>query len=504
MSKVEGKVEGQTNDAKTSDAKKLALRIKTLEMELRQSISKKEHHEITSKLEKQIDSLETELDRAREDNQKTIPLNKQISGVEQLISSLTKVTNGQGKTLDSLEEQASARGKALAAQGKAIDAIASKLAQGTVPSQVYLNSLSKIRELEEEKRGMVRRFDYNSLEAKCEDLSRQMGNMVPAADYASLKEKFDDATRQIGNMVPASDFAALKLKAEELEGTISSMVPREKLTSSESRVSELEARLAEHVPQSIYDDLVSRVVSLAEAVTGGGLPPEETKAEPQTEAQTEEVTGESFPQPATSPEQAVEPVVEPIVEPVVEAPAPEVPAAAAVDVPVAAPEPVTPVAEVVVAVAAPEIPAPAPEVREIASQLAELGSQAEEAKGPDVIATPAADVSTLTFSGTDIVVKTGQEFVQAIGKLPVSILETDVKSGAIENWFAGPLADGLTAQSLRGIRAFGAVGEDLRSQVASAAAKYAAAPTVEQAPAPTLVVMSDSTETVTDGSETSI
>ena len=118
MSKVESQID---------DAKKLALRCKTLEVQLRQSVSKKDHHEITSKLEKQIDSLERDLDRTRTDNQKTIALNKQIAGVESLISSLIKTANTQGKTLDSIEDEASTRGKALNVQGKALDAIATKI-----------------------------------------------------------------------------------------------------------------------------------------------------------------------------------------------------------------------------------------------------------------------------------------------------------------------------------------------------------------------------------------
>src|SRR5450759_1682555 len=247
MSKVEGQID---------DAKKLALRCKTLELQLRHTISKKEHHEVTSKLEKQIDALERDLDRARAENQKTIALNKQIAGVEGLVSSVIKTANAQGKTLDLIEEEASTRAKSMSAQGKALDALAAKLAQGTVPSNVHLQALSKIRDLEEDKRGMVRRFDYNSLEARFGELSRQLGTMVPSADYSSLKEKFDDVTKQIGSMVPASDYSALKQRVEELEGMVSSMVPRERLASSEARVTELETRLAEHVPQSVYDELV--------------------------------------------------------------------------------------------------------------------------------------------------------------------------------------------------------------------------------------------------------
>jgi len=416
MSKVESQID---------DAKKLALRCKTLEVQLRQSVSNKEHHEVTSKLEKQIDSLERDLDRARAENQKTIAINKQISGVEGLIESLVKTANAQSKALDSIEDEASARGKVQTAQGRILD----KLAAGTVPSGVYLQALSKVRDLEEDKRGMVRRFDYNSLESRFAELSRQMSTMVPASDYASLKERFDEANKQMAEMVPASDYTAVKQKVEELEGAIYTMVPREQFVSSDMRVKELEARLAEHVPQSVYDELVSRVVSLAEAVTGGAIQPEEAKAESQTEA---------APQTSAEPqvefiEAAPEPVVEAIAEPIPEivetaAPEPAVEIAAEavatgftapeapakVEETTVAPEPEAVVAEApleasaepveIAVVAAQPIPeasepsaqvdapapsgpvapeSPVPEIREVASQLAEINSQAQEAKGAD-------------------------------------------------------------------------------------------------------------------------
>lgn len=478
------KVETQNGDAKktegaTSESKKLALKCKTLEMQLRQSVPKKEHHEVTSKLEKQIDSLEKDLDRARDESQKTVALNKQISGVESLISSLTKTMTAQGKRLDSIDEEGSARGKVLAVHGKALDAIAAKLSQGTVPSQVYLQSISKIERLEEDKRNMVRRFDYNTLESRCEELSRQIGTMVPSGDYAALKQRLDEATKQMTEMVPATDYAALKQRTEELEGAMYTMVPREKFVSTQQRVDELEARLSEHVPQSTYDELVAKVMSLAEAVSGGEFQTEEAREDSQPERAEAEATPEATPEvtpeavPEAVPEAAVEaPAPAPEVkEEVIEAPAPA-PAAPA------APEPQV---EVAVAAPAPQIEAQVPEVREVQSQLAELGAKAQEAQDsvPEVSGTPQAEPPAFTFSGTDIAVKTGTEFAQAIGKLPSSIIETHVRSGDFEKWFAGSLSDESTADSLRKVREGGAAGEELRSQVASSVSKYA--PAAEEA-----------------------
>jgi hypothetical protein len=462
MSKVE---------SQTDDAKKLALRCKTLELQLRQSVSKKDHHEVTTKLERQIDVLERDLDRARAENQKTIALNKQIAGVEGLITSLTKTANAQGKTLDFIEEEASTRGKAQTSQGKVLDVIAAKLAQGTIPSHVHLQALSKIRDLEEDKRNMVRRFEYNSLEARCGELSRQVSTMVPASDYAALKDRLDDVTKQMANMVPASDYSSLKHQAEELEGAVSSMVPREQLVSSESRVTELEARLAEHVPQTIYDELVSKVVSLAEAITGGAIQPDETRAEPQAEAAEPEATTQAVAEVEATAEAISQPIPDapeasPEVQVTVTEPSPEVEASI----------PAEPAAPVIA-----ESPVPVPEIREIQSNLAEINSQSLEAKGADVV--PAAQVTepkAFAFSGTDIVVSTGAEFLQAIANVPADVLESHVRSGDIENWFATTLADESTADAFRKIREFGATGEDLRIQAASAAAKYVVATTPTQ------------------------
>ncbi len=494
-------VETQTDDVKKvdsaiGDAKKLALRCKTLEMQLRQSVPKKEHHEITSKLEKQIDSLEKELDRARDANQKTVAIKEQISGVEDLISSLIKTANANGKTLDSIEDDGSALAKALGAQGKVLDALAAKISQGTVTSQVYLQSLARIEKLEEEKRGMVRRFDYNSLEARCEELSRQLGTMVPSTDYASLKQKFDEATKQIADMVPASDYSALKGRVEELEGAMYTMVPRETLLSSQQRVSELEARLAEHVPQSVYDELVAKVMSLAEAVSGGEPQVEEAKEEPQAEVVAEPASV-AEPVAEASVEQSVEtsaPAASAPEASFTEAPAPQAEVQASVpDAPAAQPQievaiteaPAAPQQQAEVpaepeATVAPSSSESVPEVREIQSQLAELGTQTQEARESVPIASsPQTEPSAFTFSGTNIVVRTGAEFAQVIGKMPAVILEVDIRSGGIEKWFAGSLSDGSTAESIRKVREGGAVGEDLRSQLASAVSSYA--PAVQQA-----------------------
>jgi hypothetical protein len=461
---VMSKVETQISDVKNGDAKKLALRCKTLEVQLRQSISKKDHHDVTSKLEHQIDILERDLDRARSENQKTIAVTKQIAELEDLIGSIMKAANAQTKTLDSVDEETTASAKALNAQGKLIDNIAAKIAQGTVPSQVHLHSLSKIRELEEEKRGMVRRFEYNSLDQRCQELTKQLGTMVPASEFAALKEKFDEATRQVASMIPASDYSALQQRIGELEGAMTSMVSKEQLSSSEARIAELESRLAEHVPQSVYDELVSKVVSLAEAVTGGDLRPEETNSE----AQQETAEPEAPDQIETAPEPAPVAIEVPVA---IEAPvaiAVEVPAVvevqpAAEAQPVPAVEEPTPQVEVPVppAPSAPE--GPAPEIREIQSQLAEITSQAVEAKGDDVVA-PAVvqpvEPEAPAVSRPEVPAIATPEVVVAVEGVPTVAVETTIASAVAEK---KPVPITVTAS-----------GDQVIVQVAARAAEIAA------------------------------
>jgi hypothetical protein len=228
----------KTEDA-VDDAKKLVQRNKALEAQLRQTITKKEHHEIvlefedkTTRMEKTIASQdrkiaeqEKELMRTKAELQRTAALGKQFAEVA---------------------EQVAALNKGIVVQGRTVDAFVTKISQGTVPVVVHQQSISKINDLEE-----------------------RIGGMVSMSEYSSLQGLYEEATNRVSGMVPSSEYEALKGRVQELESTISSMVPREQFESSESKVKELEGQLSEHVPQSTYDELVSKVVQLASEVTGG-------------------------------------------------------------------------------------------------------------------------------------------------------------------------------------------------------------------------------------------
>ena len=411
MSKVE---------SNSNEAKKLALRCKTLEAQLRQSIPKKEHNEVVSKLERENSYLEKDLDRTKAELQKTTALNKQISTIADQITVQNKTTTAQGRVIDSL---------------------LTKVSQGTVPASIHLQSLSKVRELEEQIRGMVSKTEYTSVERRCEELSGRLNTMVAVSEYSSLKQRFEELSRQMNNMVPATEYSSIKQRCEELESTISSMVPKEELSTTEATVRELEARLAQHVPQNVYDELVSKIVSLAEDITGGA--PSSEEAEPNEEG------------PVTPVEQAANESVD---------------AAQQRTVPEAVELAASPTTTGNVSTTGDNT---VPEIREIQSQLAEISSRANE--GPQGEVGPSGSdfgPSAFRFSNTEVVATTGFEFVQALEKVPTSVLESHVKNGDFEKWFVEVLSDESTAESFRKIREGGFSGEELRSQVVSSVARY--------------------------------
>src|SRR5712692_1693082 len=136
------------NENTTVDTKKLVLRYKALEAQLRNSISEKEHSQAVSELEGRISGQEKELMRTKAEFQKASAFSKQIAAVG---------------------EQIAALGKTVGAQGKTIDSLAGRISQGTVPSSVHQQSLSKVSGLEERMRSMVSKSEYNELEKRFDE-----------------------------------------------------------------------------------------------------------------------------------------------------------------------------------------------------------------------------------------------------------------------------------------------------------------------------------------------
>src|SRR5579884_2093152 len=210
MSKTENK------ETISGDTKKLLLRLKTVEAQLKQSISKKEHEEIVANLHANIERLNSELEKTKEELAR-------ISDFDEKLRGLNDNINNQNKTFE---------------------ALAKRINDGTVPMNVHQQALSKQREYEE-----------------------RISQMIPKEEYISLQRRYEDTLEKVNAMVPKAEYEALQTKLSELEEKLTGMVPREDLYASEQRVRQLETKLANYVPRSDYEELAAKIVALAEEAT---------------------------------------------------------------------------------------------------------------------------------------------------------------------------------------------------------------------------------------------
>ncbi|MEM0116943.1 MAG: hypothetical protein QXV32_00625 [Conexivisphaerales archaeon] len=280
MSKTENK------ESISGDTKKLLLRLKTVEAQLKQSIPKKEHEEVVSTLQSNIERLTSELERTKAELER-------ISDFNEKIKVLYDTINNQSKTL--------------ALYGKSIESLTKKINDGTVPMNIHQQALAKQREYEE-----------------------KVSQMVPKEDFVSLQKRHEETLERINTMVPKSEYEALQARISELEGKIAGMVPKEELYASEQKVRQLETKLASYVPRSDYEELAAKIVALAEEATSSSFDEssEETKENPtyqesvETTQQQEVIqTPESIstlpapqPQSLEVPAEQVQPVASVVVE----------------------------------------------------------------------------------------------------------------------------------------------------------------------------------------------
>jgi len=253
MSKTENK------ETISGDTKKLLLRLKTVEAQLKQSISKKEHEEIVANLHANIERLNSELEKTKEELAR-------ISDFDEKLKGLNDNINNQTKTLSQLS--------------KTIEALAKRINDGTVPMNVHQQALSKQREYEE-----------------------RISQMIPKEEYMSLQRRYEETLEKVNAMVPKTEYESLQTKISELEEKLTGMVPREDLYASEQRVRQLETKLANYVPRSDYEELAAKIVALAEEATSS--PFDEVIEEVRSENVT---TNENQPSEVTENVQSVESV----------------------------------------------------------------------------------------------------------------------------------------------------------------------------------------------------
>src|SRR5579884_668684 len=219
MSKTENK------ETISGDTKKLLLRLKTVEAQLKQSISKKEHEEIVANLHANIERLNSELEKTKEELAR-------ISDFDEKLRGLNDNINNQTKTLSQLN--------------KTIEALAKRINDGTVPMNVHQQALSKQREYEERISQMVPKAEYEALQTKLSELEEKLTGMVPREDLYASEQRVRQLETKLANYVPRSDYEELAAKivalAEEATSSpfyeVAKEVRSENVTSNENQSSE--------------------------------------------------------------------------------------------------------------------------------------------------------------------------------------------------------------------------------------------------------------------------
>ncbi|MHB8567220.1 MAG: hypothetical protein ACYC7D_12630 [Nitrososphaerales archaeon] len=428
----------------TSEVRKLVMTCRAMEAQLQQSISKKAHQEVVTKMQATIDGLNAEIERTKSELQNTVSigdrvntLSSQVTSQNETIANLSMIVTNQRETVESLSSTLS----------RNTESLESKLSRETVPVLLYNETLARIGEMEEKLRFMVERADYVAAQKRSDELSEKITTMVPMTEYLALqsqfsnyvpKEQFEEAQRAIANSVPSERFAEKETQIADLQAKLAQSVPGEVYSGVESRAkdyetrlaasvpvdefqkleahaTELEARLAASVPRADYDELTARIASLAKEASI------------------------SFEVAAPSPAQ--------------EAPAP------------------TPIHERTASIV-PEQTAQAPivaaaetaEIREVQTQLSEIKNTTETGAttfSPVIVETTRA----FNFLNTSLSAKSGLEFLTDIEQVPVDILESHAKSGDFERWFMDVLQDEYSSASLKTVRESNLAGEELRAKI---------------------------------------
>jgi len=221
-----------------------------MEAQLQQSIPKKDHEEIVSKMQTTIDELDGQVNRIRDELQRT-------KGITETINALGAQIAAQKEMLDSQGQTVSNQTQIIDVQNKAIEALVGKLSQETIPNTMYHEALSKTHELEEKISQYVAKSDFETIQQKVAELTELLGTTVPKSEYEALQAQFS-------NYVPKSEYEVLQAQLsnyvpkesyEQIQTALANSVPRDQFLASETKVQELESRLSDSVSKALYDEL---------------------------------------------------------------------------------------------------------------------------------------------------------------------------------------------------------------------------------------------------------
>lgn len=214
----------------TNEVRRLVLTCRHLQAELEQSIPKKVHEEIVQKMQGTIDSQDVEMKRVGEELQKAVSVSSTLSNLESLLSS---------------------QSKEISAEKNSIENVYTKIAEGTVPRQIYEASLAATKSLEENARRLMeqKNSELKELQARNHELLERISGMVPRIDYLSVQSQLSESIPRIKH-------------EEEVQVLRDQSVPRDLYIKAESRISELETTLEQTVPKSEFVDLMKEVSTL--------------------------------------------------------------------------------------------------------------------------------------------------------------------------------------------------------------------------------------------------
>ena len=215
----------------TSEVRKLVLTCRKLQAQLDQSIQKREHEQIVSKMEEKIDLMSLELKQTKADLEKNASLAESLGNLSKQLS----MQNGEISSLFQMNKE-----------------ISSKLVETTVPRLVYEETMSRVQELEASIQQIVERnkVEIAQLEEKKDaEIKEKISTMVPREEYEAIQSEIAN------NTVPKSKHD------EELQGIRADVASREEqLRRAETRVSELETLL--HDSRSELEELAQGITSI--------------------------------------------------------------------------------------------------------------------------------------------------------------------------------------------------------------------------------------------------
>ncbi len=426
----------------TSEVRKLVLTCRSLEAQLQQSVPKKFHQEVVTKMQGNIDSLSDDLTRTKAELEKTTSIGQRIPGLESEIASQNELISSQSKTIDSLT---------------------TKLSESATTAIQYSQAVSKIQELESRISSMVDATEFASAQKRCAELEQQVSDMVPKAQFSAIQA-------ELANSVPAQKYEDLQKRFNE------------ELSAAQSRIGELDKALQESVPKADFEELAGKITQITkEAIELASRASAAIGLE-------SPVVAEPTPVRVTAPDATAT---------VAEVPVSTSPMTLQTEVPVIAVEvtqaefhkeqnevaqnaPESPIAE---SVATPtpaqaEVQSHPQEIAEVQSQLSEIHSAIETGASsisPTPTPTTVEAERGFRFSNTEFCARSGMEFLEDLEKVDISVVASHFQSGDFERWFKDVLADETSAQSLQKIRERNLSGEELRSMmVAVIAPRYRA------------------------------